>query len=79
MTGSHTANDPKAVTLSRVPKGTVPNTSRYPATARTKPVTMAAISAQALMRHQNQRSSSTMPGPVPIRIRKRNTSPTLVM
>ena len=50
-----------------------------PRTASISPAAIAAISAQALTRHQNQRSRSTSPGPVPIRMMNRNTPPTLSM
>jgi len=45
----------------------------------TRAAPIAAISAQALIRHQNHRSNSTSPGPVPIRMRNRNTVPTSSM
>jgi hypothetical protein len=38
---------------------------------------MAANSAAALIRHQNQRKTSTTPGPVPMAITSRNTVPML--
>ena len=38
---------------------------------------MAANSAAALIRHQNQRSTNTTPGPVPMAITRRNTVPML--
>ena len=44
----------------------------------TKPPTIAASSAAALMRHQNQRKISTRPGPVPIAITSRKTVATSV-
>ncbi len=40
-----------------------------------KPATMAASSAQAFTRHQNQRRMSTAPGPVPMAIISRKTVP----
>ena len=42
-----------------------------------KPLSMAASSAAAFTRHQNQRSTSTTPGPVPMAITKRKTVPML--
>jgi hypothetical protein len=44
-----------------------------------KPPSIAASSAAALIRHQNQRSTSTTPGPVPMAITRRNTVPMLVL
>ena len=41
-----------------------------------KPANIAASSAQAFTRHQNQRRMRTAPGPVPMAIMKRNTAPT---
>ena len=44
-----------------------------------KPPSSAANSAAAFTRHQNQRSTSTTPGPVPMAITRRNTVPMLVL
>ena len=43
----------------------------------TKPQSMAASSAAALTLHQNQRSTSTTPGPDPMAITSRKTVPML--
>ncbi len=40
------------------------------------PASIAANSAQAFTRHQNQRRMSTAPGPVPMAIMNRKTRPT---
>ena len=44
-----------------------------------KPPSKAANSAAALTRHQNQRSTRTTPGPVPMAITSRKTVPMLLL
>ena len=69
------AAEPKAVTASRRPKSIPANAGRYESTAMSMPASIAASSATAFTRHQNQRRMRTAPGPVPIAIMKRKTVP----